>query len=99
MPPLCFVGGLDFLYLFLQELISNLIIPVDDKPELVFLGPMGDADPSNMINLETGRIPFKHPSLDLADWDGCFRSWIGYAKGWRNWYHRVYANNRGFWEN
>jgi hypothetical protein len=37
--------------------------------------------------------------LDLADWDGCFRSWIGYAKGWRNWYHRVYANNRGFWEN
>jgi hypothetical protein len=52
-----------------------------------------------MINLETGRIPFKHASLILVDCNGCFRSWIGYAKGWRNWHYRVSAKNRGFWEN
>jgi hypothetical protein len=44
---------------------------------------MGDVDPTEMINFETGHIPFKHASLDLADWDNCFRSWTGYAKGWR----------------
>jgi hypothetical protein len=57
-----------------QELRSNLTTPVDDKSELVFLGPMGDTDPTDMINLEIGRIPFKHASLNLADWDDCFRS-------------------------
>jgi hypothetical protein len=59
---------------------------------------MGDADPTEMINFETGQIPFKHASLDLADWDSCFRSWIGYVKGWRDWYRRVSAKNREFWE-
>jgi hypothetical protein len=65
---------------------------------LTFLGPTGDTNPIEMINFETGRTPFKHAFLNLADWDGCFRSWTGYAKGWRSWHHRVYARNRGFWE-
>jgi hypothetical protein len=59
---------------------------------------MGDIDPTEMINIETGQIPFKHASLKLTDWDGCFRSWIGYVKGWRDWYRRVSTKNRGFWE-
>jgi hypothetical protein len=59
---------------------------------------MGDANPAEMINLKTGRIPFKHASWNLADWDGCFRSWSRYAKGWRNWCRRVSAKNRGSWE-
>jgi hypothetical protein len=69
-----------FFYLFIQELRSNLTIPVDDKPKLVFLGSMGDVDPTEMIDFETNRIPFKHASLDLADWDSCFRYWIGYQR-------------------
>jgi hypothetical protein len=87
-----------FLLLNFQELRSNLTIPVVDKPRLVFLGPMGDVDPTEMINFETSRIPFKHASLDLADWDSCFTSWTGYTKGWRNWYRRVPKKNRDFWE-
>jgi hypothetical protein len=51
---------------------------------LTFLGPMGNPDPIEMINFETDRIPFKHASLNLADWDSCFRSWTGYVKGWRD---------------
>jgi hypothetical protein len=81
-------------YLFLQELRSNLIIPVHGKPELAFLRPMGDVDPIEMIKFETGRIPFKHASLNLANWDGCFRSWTSYVKGWRDWYRRVFVKNK-----
>jgi hypothetical protein len=51
-----------------------------------------------MINFETGWIPFKYTSLNLADWDTYFRSWIGYVKGWRDWYLRVFAKNRKSWE-
>ena len=59
---------------------------------------MGDPDPTNFINLETGRIPFKHSSKDLADWDGAFRSWTGYTKGWKDWYYRVSQVYAGTWE-
>jgi hypothetical protein len=30
---------------------------------------MGNHDPIEMVNFETGPIPFKHASLNLADWD------------------------------
>jgi hypothetical protein len=92
----CFAKVL--LYLFFQELRSNLIIPIDDKPGLAFLGPMGDVDPTEIINFKTSRIPFKHASSDLVDWDNCFRSWTGYVKGWRDRYHRVSTKNRDTWE-
>jgi hypothetical protein len=59
---------------------------------------MGNPDPIEMINFETSRIPFKHASLNLVDWDSCFRSWTGYVKGWRDWYLRVSAKNKGSWE-
>jgi hypothetical protein len=49
---LCLKSLLPF-YLFLQELRYNLITPVDVKPGLAFLGPMGDIDPTKMINFET----------------------------------------------
>lgn len=41
---------------------------------LIFLGPMGDPDPTDLINLETGRIPFKYSIIDLADWNTTFIS-------------------------
>jgi hypothetical protein len=42
------------IYSSLQELRSHLTIPVDDKPGLTILGPMGDIDPIEMVNFETG---------------------------------------------
>jgi hypothetical protein len=59
---------------------------------------MGDTNPTDMINFETDRIPFKHAFLNMTDWDGCFRSWTGYVKGWKNWYRRVSVKNKGLWE-
>jgi hypothetical protein len=59
---------------------------------------MDNPDPIEMLNLEIGRIPFKHASLNLADWDNYFRSWTSYVKGWRDWYLRVSAKNKGSWE-
>jgi hypothetical protein len=82
------------LSIFFQALRSNLIIPLDDKPGLAFLDPMGDTDPTEMINFGTGRIPFKYASLNLDDWDTCFRSWTGYVKGWRDWYLKVSVKNK-----
>jgi hypothetical protein len=51
---------------FFQELRSNLTILVYDNLGVVFLGPMGDPDPSEIMDFETGKIPFKNASLDLA---------------------------------
>jgi hypothetical protein len=59
---------------------------------------MGDTDPIEMINFETNRIPLKHASLNLADWDSCFRYWTGYVKGWRDWYLRVSEKNKVSWD-
>ena len=59
---------------------------------------MGDPDLTDFINLETGRIPFKYSSMDLADWDGTFRSWRGYTKGSTDWYCRVSQVYAGTWE-
>jgi hypothetical protein len=75
---------LRFIICLFQLLRTHLTTPVDDKPGFTFLWPMGDADPTEMINLETNRIPFKHAFLNLTDWDGCFRSWTCYVKGWRD---------------
>jgi hypothetical protein len=85
------------LYLDSFDFFRNLdpILPFPLMISLGSLGQMGDVDPTEMIDLETGRIPLKHASLNLADSDGCFRSWTGYAKGWRNWYYRVSTKNRG----
>jgi hypothetical protein len=56
---------------------------------------MGDIDRIEMINFETGQIPFKNASFNLADWESCFKSWTGYVKGWRDWCLRVSAKNKG----
>ena len=58
--------------IFLQELRKHIIIPLSDKPVVAFLGPMGDPDPTELINLETDRIPFRHASMKLSDWNNAF---------------------------
>jgi len=46
---------------------------MEDKPGLYCLGPMGDPDPIDFINMETGRIPFKISNLKVSDWEHTFR--------------------------
>jgi hypothetical protein len=58
---------------------------------------MGDVVPTEMINFEIGRIPYKNASLDLADWKDCFTSSTSYTKGWKDWYCTMYWKNRDFW--
>ena len=54
-----------------------------DQPNMIYLGPMGDPDPTEFINLETNRIPFKIANMNL-DWLQTFRSWPNPTPGWRN---------------
>ena len=58
---------------------------------------MGNLDPTQIINLETSRIPFKTSNMDL-DWSQTFRSWPNPTPGWRNRFHRVAASYRADWE-
>ena len=34
-----------------------------------FLGPMGDPDPTELINLERNRLPFKKSTMSPSVWD------------------------------
>ena len=38
---------------------NEILIPSTIVPNAYYLGPMGDPDPSDFINQETNRIPFK----------------------------------------
>ena len=64
---------------------------------MVCLGPMGNPDPTNIINLETGRIPLKASNM-TSNWSLAFRSWPSVTPGWRNWFHRVARVYRADWE-
>ena len=64
---------------------------------MVCLGPMGNLDPTDMINLETGRIPLKASNM-TSDWSLAFRSWPNITPGWRNWFRRVARSHRATWE-
>ena len=60
---------------------------------------MGNPDPTDFINAETNRIPFKNTQVALADWASSFRSWPSDLPGWRSWYQRVSAAKSGEWDN
>ena len=45
---------------------NKILIPSAVVPNAYYLGPMGDPDPSDFINLETNRIPFKQSIVDLS---------------------------------
>ena len=65
---------------------------------MYYLGPMGNPNPIEFINLETQRLPFKNSRMQIADWTNSFRSWPNQVKGWRNWYRRISASKRIFWD-
>ena len=69
------------------------------QPGLYFLGPMGNPDPTDFINAETNRIPFKNTQVASSDWANSFRSWPSDLPGWRTWYQRISAAKAGEWDN
>ena len=82
----------------MQELRNNLTISVSDKPGFILLGPMGDLDPTTLINYESARIPFKQANMKPSDWKEAFRTWTGYTQGWKTWYYRIAEKRRVQWE-
>jgi hypothetical protein len=64
---------------------------------MICLGPMGNPDPTTLINLEAGRIPLKASNMN-SDWFQAFRSWPNVTPGWRNWFRRIANTHRANWE-
>ena len=69
---------------------------VREQPSMICLGPMGDPDPTDLINLETNRIPFKTANMNL-DWSQTFRSSPSPTPGWRNWFCRMASLHQTHW--
>ena len=73
-----------------------MIIPLENQPSMVCLGPMGNPDPTSIINLETSRTPLKSSNMNV-DWIPAFRSWPSVTPGWRNWFRRIANSQRTNW--
>ena len=82
---------------YFQNLRGNAIIPIENQPSMICLGPMGNPDPTSMINLETNRIPLKSSDMNL-DWSQAFRSWPSVTPGCINWFRRIANVQRTNWE-
>ena len=70
---------------------NEILITLAIVPNAYYLEPMGDPNPSDFINQETNRIPFKQSVVNLSSWNTKtpFRNWPKMPKGWRDWYCRV----------
>ena len=75
---------------------DKIIIPTD-QPHLQCLGPLGNPDPTDLINAETNRIPFRAENFSLDLWKDAFRSWPSPTKGWKDWFLRVSHSNEVQW--
>nr|AAX96228.1 hypothetical protein LOC_Os11g17250 [Oryza sativa Japonica Group]ABA92684.1 hypothetical protein LOC_Os11g17250 [Oryza sativa Japonica Group] len=80
-----------------KKLIKTMKRFSRSSPDSV-LGPMGDPDPTDLINAETERIPFKQTKPDLAQWKLTIHFWPSKLKGYRSWYKRLAAAKRYHWE-
>ena len=45
---------------------NEILIPLTVAPNVYYLRPMGDPDPSDFISQETNRILFKQSAVDLS---------------------------------
>ena len=75
---------------------KNIVIPTEE-PHLQCLGPLGDPDPTDLINTKTNRIPFRAENFSLDLWKDTFRSWPNPTKGWKDWFLRVSKTHEGRW--
>jgi len=77
-------------------LSKKIVIPTE-QPHLQCLSPLGDPDPTDLINAETNRIPSRAENLSLDLWKDTFLSWPNPTKGWKDWFLRVSKTNEGYW--
>ena len=77
--------------------LSNKIAIPTDQPHLQCLGPLGDPDPTDLINAETNRIPFRAKNFSLDLWKDTFCSWPSPTVGWKDWFLRVSHSNEVQW--
>jgi len=78
---------------------NEILIPLAVVPNVYFLRPMGDPDPSDFIRQETNQIPFKQSVVDSSSWNKTpFTNWPKAPKGWRDWFRRVSAKKDEDWE-
>ena len=75
---------------------EEIVIPTD-QPHFQCLGPLGNPDPTNFINEETNRIPFRADNFSLDLWKNTFRSWPSSTKGWSDWFLRIDNSNEVQW--
>jgi len=58
---------------------------------------LGNLDPTDLINAETNRIPFRAENFSLDLWKDTFRSWPSPTKGWKDWFLRIGNSNEVQW--
>ena len=51
----------------LQDLTEKIVIPTE-QPHFQCLGPLVNPDPTDLINAETNRIPFRAENFSLNLW-------------------------------
>ena len=72
------------------------MIPTD-QPHFQCLGPLGNPDPTDLINAETNRIPFRTENFSLDLWKDTFCSWPSSTKGWKDWFLTIGNSNKVQW--
>jgi len=77
--------------------LANKIVIPTDQPHLQCLGPLENPDPTDLINAETNRVPFRAENFSLDLWKDTFRSWPSPTKGWKDWFLRVSHSNEVQW--
>lgn len=82
-----------------QDLENEILIPCAIIADAYFLCPMGNPDPTEFIEKETWRIPFKFGIKKPNQWPTTFKTWpFPPIAGWRNWYRRMLAKNSSDWD-
>ena len=64
LPLISFIR-ISYFRIHFQNLRGNVIIPLENQPNMIYLGPMGNPDPTSIINLETNKIPMKSSDMNL----------------------------------
>ena len=59
--------------------------------------PWSIRKPTDLINAETNRIPFRAKNFSLDLWKDTFRSWPSSTKGWKDWFLRIGNSNEVRW--
>ena len=95
-PDPCLVFSLQIRPFWFQEFKNEVLIPTNIE-NAYFLGPMGDPDPTELINLQTNRLPFKKSTMSPSVWDKTFNPWSLPLDGWRDWYLRVAKTHQARW--